>query len=416
MSGKPPSDVAVNAPASTVAAGPPVRGREYRIFLVAGETSGDALGEKLMAAISAMSRGRVRYLGVGGEGMQRQGLNSQFPLHEVAVMGLLSILRRLPKLIGRVHDTVSAALAADPDVVVIIDAPEFTHPIAKRIRRKRPDIPIVDYVSPSVWAWRPGRAKRMRRYIDHVLALLPFEPEAHGQLGGPMCTYIGHPLYERMAAMRAVDPSPLARQLGLDPAKPVLTVLPGSRRSEVSRLIEPFGRAIKLLMDSGLTPEIIIPVVPHLRTLIESRIAPWPLKPHLIEGEEARLQAFRLSVAALAASGTVTLELGVCGVPSVVAYKVDPVMAPILRRALKLPSVVLANLVAGHNIYPEFHQEDCTAEKLAAALQPLFYETPERAAQIAGLAEIPARLTPPHASPSEAAAAIILRFAETGRG
>jgi lipid-A-disaccharide synthase len=397
-------------------AGPPQRGREYRIFLVAGETSGDALGEKLMVALNATARGRVRYLGVGGEGMQRQGLNSQFPLHEVAVMGVLSIIKRLPTLIGRVHDTVSAALAADPDVVVIIDAPEFTHPIAKRIRRKRPDIPIVNYVSPSVWAWRPGRAKRMRRYVDHVLALLPFEPDAHGRLGGPMCTYVGHPLYERMAAMRATDPAPLVRELGLDPAKPVLTVLPGSRPTEVSRLMEPFGGAVRWLIDNGTVPEVIIPVAPHVRTLIESKIASWPVKPHLIEGEDARLQAFRISVAALAASGTVTLELGVCGVPAVVAYKVDPVMAPILRRALKLPSVVLTNLVAGHNIYPEFHQEDCTAEKLAGALQPLFFETPERAAQLAGLAEIPMRLTPPHASPSEAAASIILRYAEAGRG
>ncbi len=227
------------------------RPEEYRLFVVAGEHSGDALGAKLMATLNARHKGRIRYLGVGGEGMEKQGLVSQFPISDVAVMGLTSIIPRLPRIVSRVYRTVDAAIAAEPNAVIIIDSPEFTHPIAKRIRRRRPDIPIIDYVSPTVWAWRPGRARRMRRYIDHVLALLPFEPEVHTRLGGPPCSYVGHPLIERKAWLDTLDAAPLASLLGLTPGRPVVVVLPGSRRSEVSRLMEPFGEAIRLLGRDG---------------------------------------------------------------------------------------------------------------------------------------------------------------------
>lgn len=389
------------------------KSKPVRIFIVAGEHSGDALGEKLMSALIEVTGGRVQFSGVGGHGMESQGLVSLFPLHEVAVMGPLSILKHLPRLVRRVYDTVAAAIAFEPGIVVIIDAPEFTHPIAKRIRKRRPDIPVIDYVSPSVWAWRPGRARKMRAYIDHVLALLPFEPEAHERLGGPHCTYVGHPLIERLAAMRAIDTQPLTRQLGLDPARPVLVVLPGSRASEIGRLIGPFGETVQRLRTGGLDPQVIIPVVPSARARVEKDSASWPVSPHLVEGDDAKFASFRLATAALAASGTVTLELALCRVPSVVAYRVDPIAAPVLRRALKLPSVVLPNLVAGHNIYPEFHQEACNPANLAAALTPLFSQTPERASQLEGLDAIPARMQPPDQTPSLAAAAIVLRMAGT---
>lgn len=389
--------------------------RALKIFIVAGEHSGDALGEKLMSALEILSEGAVQFSGVGGAGMEARGLRSIFPLHEVAVMGPLSILMHLPRLIRRVHDSVAAAIAFDPDAVVIIDAPEFTHPIAKRIRKRRPDIPIVDYVSPSVWAWRPGRARKMRGYVDHVLALLPFEPDAHVRLGGPACTYVGHPLIERFDTMRAIDTRPLSRELNLDPARPVLVVLPGSRASEIGRLIGPFGDALACLRTRGINPEVIIPVVASAKTRVMKGLQSWPVKPHVVEGEDAKFASFRLATAALAASGTVTLELALCRVPAVVAYRVDPVAAPVLRRALKLPSVVLPNLVAGHNIYPEFHQEACTGDKLTAALLPLFSESSERAAQLRGLDEIPARMQPPDETPSRAAASIVLRLARGKR-
>jgi len=395
--------------------GGPAAGRDdLRIFLVAGEHSGDALGGKLMTALTALCKGRIHYLGVGGEQMERAGLASQFPLSDVAVMGPLSILPRLPRILSRVYRTVDAAVAAEPDAVVIIDAPEFTHPIAKRIRKRAPSIPIIDYVSPSVWAWRPGRARKMRPYVDHVMGLLPFEPAAHGRLGGPPCTYVGHPLIEKLDWMQDLDASVLARRLQLDPARPVLVVLPGSRTSEVSRLMQPFGAAIELLHARRLHPQVIIPAVAHVRGMIEEGMQSWREKAHIVEGEDDKFHAFKLAHAALAASGTVTLELALAGTPMVVAYKVDAVAAR-LRFLLKVPSVVLANLVLEENAFPEYLQEECTPKNLANALEPLLRDTPESRAQLASLARIPHRMQLDHGTPSDAAAEIVLDYATRGR-
>jgi lipid-A-disaccharide synthase len=388
---------------------------ELRLFLVAGEHSGDALGAKLMAVLNARRRGRIRYLGVGGPLMAQQGLVSQFPIEDVAVMGIGGILARLPRILRRIQTTAASAVAAEPSALVIIDSPEFTHPIARRVRRRVPHAPIIDYVSPSVWAWRPGRARRMRAYIDHVLALLPFEPDAHARLGGPPCSYVGHPLVERLEWLGALDTGPLARRLRLAPGVPLLAVLPGSRTSEVKRLMGPFGEAIAQLAAGGRRFEVVMPVVANVRTLVEQHLRAWPRRPLLVEDEEDKFRAFKLARAALAASGTVTLELAVAGTPMVVAYKVDAIMAPALRRMIKSPSVVLANLVLGENAFPELLQEQCTGAALADALVPLLDGGPAREAQLAALARIPGRLRLAHGTPSEAAADIVLRYADRGR-
>jgi lipid-A-disaccharide synthase len=392
------------------------RGHDLSLFMVAGEHSGDALGAKLMASLNKRRRGRVRYLGVGGPEMAAQGLVSQFPLDDVAVMGAVAIAGRLPTILSRVYGTVSAAVAAEPDAVVIIDSPEFTHPIAKRIRRRQPGIPIIDYVSPSVWAWRPGRARKMAAYIDHVLALWPFEPDAHERLGGPPCTFVGHPLIERHPWIAALDPSPLTARLRLPEGAPVLVVLPGSRSSEVSRLMQPFAETVARLLQKSRDLEIVMPVMSSVRPLIEQGLASWPKRPHLVEGEEDKFRAFKLARAALAASGTVTLELALAGTPMVVGYRVDAVMAPILRRLIVAPSVVLPSLVLGERAFPEFHQETCAPANLADALAPLLDDSPARAGQLAALARIPAALQVAGHAPSEAAANVVLDYAENGRG
>jgi len=379
-----------------------------RIFIVAGEHSGDVLGGKLIEALKAKAGADAfAFAGVGGEHMEAAGLPSIFPLSDVAVMGPAAILARLPKLVRRVYRTVDATLAFNPDAVVIIDSPEFTHPIAKRIRQRRPAIPIIDYVSPSVWAWRPGRARKMRPYVDHLLALLPFEPAAHARLGGPACTYVGHPLIERASWIDRLETESLRSRLGLRSGLPVLLVLPGSRPSEVSRLMAPFGETVGALCQKAGPFEIVIPAVPSVRPLIEQALPVWPQQPHLVEGESDKFTAFKLAHAALAASGTVTLELGVAGTPMVVAYRVDPVAAR-LRFLLKVHSVVLANLVLGANAFPEFIQEDCTPAKLSAALAPLLSDTPERASQVAALAKIRERMFLPEGTPSGKAAEIVL--------
>ena len=388
--------------------------RPLKVFLVAGEHSGDALGAKLMSALNARVPYQITYAGVGAEAMEGEGLRSLYPMADVAVMGPLSILPRLPRLVARVYATVDAAVAFEPDVAVIIDAPEFTHPIAKRIRKRMPGVPIIDYVSPSVWAWRPGRARRMRGYIDHVMALLPFEPQVHEQLGGPPCTYTGHPMIERLPWIDALDPAPLAARLALRPNEPLLVVLPGSRVSEVGRLMKPFGDCIAQLMGMGLTPRVVIPAIAHVRDKIEAAGRNWLIRPALLDGEEDKFRAFKLAHAALAASGTVTLEIGLAQLPMVVGYIVDPVAAP-LKFLVNVPSIVLANLVAGGNAFPEFIQKQCNGQQLSAALAPLLSDTATRQAQLQALAGIPGRMRLPAGTPSEAAAEIVLRYARGAR-
>lgn len=382
--------------------------RPKRLFIVAGEHSGDALGAKLIAALEAYSPGRFTYAGVGGDEMAAAGMTSLFPIEDVAVMGPLNILPKLPRIVRRVYQAIDAAIAFAPDAVVIIDSPEFTHPIAKRIRKRAPHIPIIDYVSPSVWAWRPGRAKRMRRYIDEVLALLPFEPDAHRRLGGPHCTYVGHPLIERLDEIKNADQAKFAEAADLSPGDDVMLVLPGSRTSEVSRLMGVFGEALAILQAQGIAFVPVIPAVPHVRAMIEEHAKAWPVKPVIVDGPTHKYAAMRRARAALAASGTVTLELALARTPTVVAYRVDK-LASGVRLFLKVESVVLTNLVLGKKVYPEYLQENCTAEKLAAALAEIFKDGDARSLQQDDLARIPETLLlPGDQTPSTAAAAAVL--------
>jgi lipid-A-disaccharide synthase len=384
---------------------------ELTVFMVAGEHSGDALGAGLMAELTRRRKGLVRFIGVGGEAMEAEGLTSLFPLSDMAVMGPTAILKALPRLTNRVYRTVAAGLVAKPDVIVIIDSPEFTHRVAKRLRPKLPHTPIIDYVCPSVWAWRPGRAKVMARHIDHVLCLLPFEPAALERLRGPPATFVGHPLAERREWIRGLDLNVWTARLEVAAGKTPLVVLPGSRRSEVEQLMPVFGETVAGLGKLGHDLELLLPAVPHLRSRIETLAADWPMRPRLIDGEEAKFAAFRLARAALAASGTVTLQLGLAGTPMVVAYRVDGLAAR-FRRLIKVPSVVLANLVLGENAFPEYLQEDCTPEKLCGALDLVLKDTPERRAQLAALERVAERMSITGATPSALAANVVVRHAE----
>jgi len=379
--------------------------RPLDIWIVSGEESGDQLGAKLMRSLKArFGAERLRFGGVGGHAMEREGLTSLFPLEEIAVMGISAVVARLPSILRHIRLTADAVVAANPDILIIIDSPDFTHRVAKAVRRRAPHVPIVDYVSPSVWAWRPGRAPKMRAYVDHLLALLPFEPAAHERLGGPPTTYVGHPLIERVGEFR-----PAAGERDLHRGGPFnLLVLPGSRRSEVNRLLDVFGEALTLLQQRSARPfQVTLPAVPHLAREIRERTASWSVPPRIVEGEAAKWQAFRSADAALAASGTVTLELGLSGVPMVVAYKVSAIEAVILRPLIKAQSIVLTNLVLGENVVPELIQEDCTPETLADALLPLLSDTPERQRQEAALRRLDELMRIGDEMPSERAARIV---------
>ena len=354
------------------------------IFLVAGEKSGDELGCKLMRALRAQGGSDLRLRGVGGEAMEREGLKSLFPQSDIAVMGFLPVIARLPTLLRRIRETAEAVIADPPDVLVIIDSPDFTHRVAKRVRARLPHLPIIDYVSPTVWAWRPGRARKMRAYVDHVLALLPFEPDAHKRLGGPPTTYVGHPLIERLGDLRPGPEEALARSA----SPPTVLLLPGSRRSEIGRLLALFGQTAARIEALAGPVDFVLPAVTHLEGAIREGVAGWKTPPRVVLGEAEKLKAFRRARAALAASGTVSLELALAGVPMVVAYRVSKLEEMIVRALATTPSVVLPNLILGENVIPEFLQEQASPQALASAVAALLPEGPAREAQARGLARL----------------------------
>ena len=377
------------------------------VFLVAGEESGDRLGAALIAALRETTQGQVRISGVGGAHMAAQGVESPFPLGDLAIMGFAAIPARLPLILRRIGEAAAAVISAKPDVLVIIDSPEFTHRVARRVRAQAPAIPIVDYVCPSVWAWRPGRARAMRAYVDHVLALLPFEPEAMRRLGGPSTEFVGHPLAEEVARLRP-NADEANRRLA---EPPLLLVLPGSRSGEVRRMAGVFGEAVARLRAQCGPLEIVVPAVPGLAPLVREAVASWRVPARIITDTAEKDAAFRTARAALTKSGTSTLELAVAGVPMVAAYKVPLFEELIARLLINVDTAILANLVLGEKVIPEFLQRDCTAERLATALLPLLSDTPQRRAQTTALARLDVIMGIGKTAPSTRAATRVLAVA-----
>jgi len=387
--------------------------RPLSIYLVAAEESADALGAALARALHAQQGVPLRLAGVGGRAMTAAGIASPFPIDELSTIGISALPRRLPTILRRIRETADAVIAARPDVLVVIDSPDFTHRVARRVRAQVPSIPILDYVSPSVWAWRPGRARAMRAYVDCVLAILPFEPAAHARLGGPPCIYVGHPLVERIAELRPNADE--ARRRCTDP--PVVLVLPGSRSNEIRRLLAVFGVAVEQVARRSGPMELVLPTVAHLASQVRTNVAGWAIPPRIVVDPAEKWAAFRTARAALAASGTVTLELALAGVPTVAAYRVtfvEEIIVRLIRLRAKLPSVILANLVIGENIVPELLQWDCTPQRLADALVPLLSETPQRVRQVEAFQRLDA-IVKTEAAPSAKAAAIVLDAARRGR-
>ena len=386
---------------SPVRSGPNV-GR--KIFLVATEESGDRLGANLMKVLRQRLGGAVQFEGVGGRAMAIEGLASRFPIEELSIIGFAAVVRQLPAILRRIRETAEAVIASAPDILVIIDSPDFTHRVAKRVRAAAPHIPIVDYVSPTVWAWRPGRARAMKPYIDHVLALLPFEPAAYEELHGPPCSYVGHPLTEQIAQLRPNAEEQRRRE----DKPPVLLVLPGSRRSEIRHHMTAFGMTLTRLQTEGVAFEAVLPTMPHLEETVTAALKYWKVQPRVVIGEEEKRAAFRVAHAALAKSGTVTLELALSGVPMVAAYHTGALEAFVVRRAIRLKTVILANIVLGENVVPEFHQRDVRSERLAPPLRDVLGDTPLRRKQVEAFARIDSIMSTGNQPPSARAAEIVL--------
>ncbi|MEM1048863.1 MAG: lipid-A-disaccharide synthase [Pseudomonadota bacterium] len=384
-----------------------------KLFFVVGEESGDHLAADLIEAVRDRVEEPVEIAGSGGNRMKRQGLHPLFPLSDIAVMGFTAVVARLPTLMKRISQCVAAIGDYRPDAVVIVDSPDFTHRVAARVRARHPSIPIIGYVSPSVWVWRSGRAAKMARYVDHLLAILPFEPAVHRRLNGPPCTYVGHPILDRLDDLR---PGPGERVAFADADRPVLLVLPGSRRSETSRLLLPFAATLERLVNNGIKPEILLPAVEHLEQDIRRAVASWPVRPTIVSGEEEKLRAFRRAHAALAASGTVTLELALAGVPTVVAYKVDIVYATLRRITGITPVISLPNIILDDAVLPELIEERANAADLEEALRALLSAGPARERQISAFKKLDALMRLENgARPAEMAAKVVVDIARHGR-
>ena len=377
---------------------------ELKIFLVAVEESGDRLGGALMRALRQRTDVPVRFCGVGGRDMTAAGLDSPIPIDDFSIIGFAAIPGRLPRIVSAMVKIVRAVLQQRPQALVIIDSPAFTLRVARFVRWFDPSIPIIDYVSPSVWAWHAGRARSMRRYIDHVLALLPFEPDVHRRLGGPPCSYVGHPLIEEVAKLRPNETE--ARRRLADP--PVVLAMPGSRSSEVASMAAIFGETLALVQQRVGRIEVVVPTVPHLLAQVTRATATWPVQPRIVVEQAGKQTALRTARAALAKSGTTTLELAVAGVPMVATYKVSALEAFIIRRLVRVPSYILANLVLGENIVPEIVQEDCTPGQLADALVPLIGDTPQRRRQVDAFATLDSIMEIGSRAPAARAAEIVL--------
>lgn len=383
--------------------------KPLRIAVVAGEESGDLLGADLVEALARMSGRPVELVGVGGRHLAEHGLNSLFDPAEISLMGLVAVIRDLPRLLRRIGETARAVVAAGADCLITIDTPDFGLRVARKVRAAAPGMPIVHYVCPSVWAWRPGRAPAMKPYVDHILCLLPFEPETLARLGGPPGTYVGHRLTHEPGLATATQ-AQLARPApGVDGMRTLL-LLPGSRRGEVKRLIEPFGATVEALRERGNRLRLVLPTVPHVRPMVEAATAGWPQRPEILSGTEDKWRAFAEADAALCASGTVTLELAIAGVPLISCYKLDP-LAKAFSFLVTSWSASLPNLIADRPVVPEFYNDALRPHHLAHWLEPLLGDTELRRWQRAGFSEVRHRLAVSRPSGEIAAEAVLQRLA-----
>src|SRR5258708_3976073 len=359
------------------------------IFIVAGEPSGDALGGALIAALRERVGNGLRIAGIGGERMAEQGVASLVPLSELAVAGIAEVLPRAPLILRRVRETVATIRAMRPDAVVTIDSSGFSWRIAHSLRRHRERLPLIHYVAPMVWAWRPGRARHMARWYDHLLTLLPFEPPYFERVG-LACTYVGHPVLDSGAGQG--DAARFRQQHGIAVDDLVIAALPGSRGGEVRRLLPIFGKALQRL-EAQIGPfRVAVPTVANVADAVAAAVCGWPGRPIVLRGNETKYDAFAASRAALAASGTVALDLALARLPLLIAYRLSPLTPMVLARVVKVRQVNLINLILKQRLVPEFLGPDCTPEKLAAALVPLIRDERVRADHLRGYDEAMQRL------------------------
>ncbi len=386
--------------------------RPLKLAIVAGEESGDLLGTDLVAALREQYDGDIDLVGIGGGHLQAAGLHSLFDPAEISHVGILTVLRKAPSLLRRISFAARRIVAEKPDCLVTIDVPDFSLRVARRVHAAAPEIPIVHYVSPSVWAWRPGRAAAMKPFVDHVLCLLPFEPDELSRLGGPPGTYVGHRL-ARDPTILAAREAQAEKQRSTATGPKTLLVLPGSRRSEIAKMMEPFGATVDLLASRGHTFRVLLPTLPHLRESVETAARNWKVAPRITSTAGEKADAFAQADAALAASGTVSLELALARVPFVVGYRTDFLATQLFDR-ITVWSGCLPNIIADRPVVAEYYNEYARPGAFARHIEQLWEATPMRAAQLAGFDVVAENMQTARPA-GDTAAEIVLARATSGR-
>lgn len=378
-------------------------------MLIAGEASGDVIGARLMAALRQRSDGRISFSGIGGEAMAAQGLSSLFPIEELSVMGLFEVLPRAVGLLRRIREVAGTAIAERPDVVVSIDSPGFSLRVARRLRGQ--GIPLVHYVAPQVWAWRPGRAAKIAGLLDHLLTLFDFEP-AYFEPHGLPCTVVGHPIVESGAGRG--DGVDFRRRHEIAPDARILALLPGSRRGEVARLMPVYAETVRRLRQANPALVPVLLAAPAVRDTVGALAASWPAGPVLLPPASEKYDAFAAADVALAASGTVTLELALAGLPTVVAYRINPLTAVLARRLIRVNHASLVNILLQREVSPELLQEDCRPDRIADTLQELLAARAGGCGQRTVASEVAGRLAGDGPAPSLRAAEAVLKVIAQG--
>ncbi|WP_230171394.1 lipid-A-disaccharide synthase [Rhizobium sp. CECT 9324] len=361
-----------------------------KVAVIAGEVSGDLLGGDLIAALKARHAGPIELIGVGGEALEAEGLKSLFDFSELSIMGITQVLAKLLRLIGLISKTADAIVAAQPDILLIIDSPDFTHRVAKKVRQKLPDLPVVNYVCPSVWAWKEYRATAMLAYVDAVLAVLPFEPDVMRRLGGPPTHFVGHRLSSHPDIVKVRNARKLKRPTAKGDPHTIL-LLPGSRGSEITSMLPVFGEAMQEFTRRNGPTRFLLPTVARQEARVRDMVAGWTTKPEVLIGDAAKWQAFAEADAAIATSGTVILELALAYVPVMSTYKTDWIIKMISHR-IKTWTGALPNLIADYAIVPEYLNEVVRPASMVRWAERLSADTPQRAAMLAGYDEVWSRL------------------------
>ncbi len=357
-----------------------------KIAIIAGEESGDLLGADLIVALRKTHD--VELVGVGGPHLASLGLKSLFDPTEIALMGVTAILKSLPRLFSLIGKTSTYIVNEKPDCLIVIDSPEFCQRVAKKVCKAAPHIPIINYVCPSVWAWRPQRAKAMKGYIDHILAILPFEPQFLNGLDGPPATYVGHPAAQNLKFLEATASQATLEKKRTPGGEKQLLILPGSRRGEVTRSLPHMGSAVQILKERGHTVGLLLPTLPHLDALVREMTADWAVKPQITTDASVKHTMFACADAALAASGTVTLELALCTVPTVAIYDMDRLARILVRYMHTGWTASLPNLIADEPVVVEYYNDQIRPAMLARQIERIIVPGHARSAQREGFRRI----------------------------